>query len=95
MKHTTYALVKSRKPESDDDNQLQENVADIGNAIGFDVLLEECPSGSKNDSNGDLAGVAEVIRGLSPEFDVAGRKVSFSTAPIKVSTFFIRRINSF
>uniref|UniRef100_A0A0R3RU66 PDZ domain-containing protein n=1 Tax=Elaeophora elaphi TaxID=1147741 RepID=A0A0R3RU66_9BILA len=84
MKHTTYALVKSRKPGSDDDNQLQENVADIGNATDFNALLEECSSGARNDSNGDLSGVAEVIRGLSPEFDVVGRKVSFSTAPIKV-----------
>uniref|UniRef100_A0A1I8EHW4 Neurabin-1 n=1 Tax=Wuchereria bancrofti TaxID=6293 RepID=A0A1I8EHW4_WUCBA len=84
VKHTTYALVKSRKPENDDDNLLQENVAEVGNTTGFNVLLEECSSGVRNDSNGDLSGVTEVIRGLSPEFDVVGRKVSFSTAPIKV-----------
>ncbi|EJD76215.1 neurabin protein 1 [Loa loa] len=84
VKHTTYALVKSRKPENDDDNQLPEKVAEFGNTTGFNVLLEECSSGVKNGSNGDLSGVAEVIRGLSPEFDVVGRKVSFSTAPIKV-----------
>ncbi|CAG9540733.1 unnamed protein product [Cercopithifilaria johnstoni] len=84
VKHTTYALVKSRKPGNDDDNQLQEDIAEIGNATSFNVLLEECSSGARNDSNGDLPDVAEVIRGLSPEFDVVGRKVSFSTAPIKV-----------
>lgn len=91
MKHTTYALVKSRKPENDDDNQLQENDADVGNTTGFNVLLEECSSGTRNGSNGDLSGVTEVIRGLSPEFDVVGRKVSFSTAPIKVSIFILVR----
>ncbi|KAL3998614.1 PDZ domain (Also known as DHR or GLGF) family protein [Acanthocheilonema viteae] len=84
VKHTTYALVKSRKLENDDGNKLQKNIADIGNATGFNALLEECSSEVRNDSNGDLSGVAEVIRGLSPEFDVVGRKVSFSTAPIKV-----------
>lgn len=87
MKHTTYALVKSRKPENDDDSQLQEIVAEVRNEVGFNALLEECSSGTKNDSNGDLPDVAEVIRGLSPEFDVAGRKVSFSTAPIKARVF--------
>ncbi|VDO26006.1 unnamed protein product [Onchocerca flexuosa] len=80
VKHTTYALVKSRKPESDDDNQLQGNGTDIENTTGFN-LLEECSSGTRTDSNGDLPGVTEVIRGLSPEFDVAGRKV-FSTHSI-------------
>ncbi|KAM3720721.1 Neurabin-2 [Dirofilaria immitis] len=88
VKHTTYALVKSRKPENDDDddddNQLQENSTEVENTTAFNTLLEECSSGVRNDSNGDLQGVTEVIRGLSPEFDVAGRKVSFSTAPIKV-----------
>ncbi|KAK6106034.1 PDZ domain (Also known as DHR or GLGF) family protein [Brugia pahangi] len=83
VKHTTYALVK-RKPEKNDDDLLQRNVAEVGNTTGFNVLLEECSSGMRNGSNGDLSGVAEVIRGLSPEFDVVGRKVSFSTAPIKV-----------
>uniref|UniRef100_A0A7I4KE02 Neurabin-1 n=1 Tax=Brugia malayi TaxID=6279 RepID=A0A7I4KE02_BRUMA len=83
VKHTTYALVK-RKPEKNDDDLLQGNVVEVGNTTGFNVLLEECSSGMRNGSNGDLSGVAEVIRGLSPEFDVVGRKVSFSTAPIKV-----------
>ncbi len=86
MKHTTYALVK-RKPEKNDDDLLQGNVVEVGNTTGFNVLLEECSSGMRNGSNGDLSGVAEVIRGLSPEFDVVGRKVSFSTAPIKVIVF--------
>ncbi|VDK71403.1 unnamed protein product [Litomosoides sigmodontis] len=62
VKHTTYALVKSRKPENDDDDsQLQENVSEIRHAVGFNALSEECSSGTKNDSNGDLLDVAEVF----------------------------------
>lgn len=79
--------MKSRKSESDGKNQLHGHVAEIENTPGYNVLLEECSSGVGNGSNGDLLDVAEVIRGLSPEFDVVGRKVSFSTAPIKVGIF--------
>ncbi|VDN04103.1 unnamed protein product [Thelazia callipaeda] len=81
MKHTTYALVKSRKSESEDVVQIQDNVA---GSCELNVPLEDCSMSSKNDFNEDFSGVAEVIRGLSPEVDVVGRKVSFSTAPIKV-----------
>lgn len=74
IRHTTYALVKSRKAEEERtrDGSMESVCEDSSNG-------EECASPSGSDS-----GPTQVLRGLSPDMEITGRKVSFSTAPIKV-----------
>uniref|UniRef100_A0A914S3C8 PDZ domain-containing protein n=1 Tax=Parascaris equorum TaxID=6256 RepID=A0A914S3C8_PAREQ len=49
------------------------------------VTLGECSTASGN-ADGQAVEMVEMLRGLSPDGEVSGRKVSFSTAPIKVFT---------
>ncbi|KAJ1350836.1 SAM domain (Sterile alpha motif) [Parelaphostrongylus tenuis] len=95
MRHTTYALVKTRKDSdgyhdrirssSPEDERLNSNENDNDN--------DECDEDDVDvDGDGDSgggSGVLETRRGLSPERDCSDymsrdRKVSFSTAPIPV-----------
>lgn len=81
IRHTTYALVKSRKPNVD-----QRCAAGSINLVTTKYQNEErTASISSIDASCDAT---EIIRGLSPDTDCSGRKVSFSTAPIKVFFFF-------
>lgn len=93
MRHTTYALVKTRKDidgyngrirsSSPAEERLNEN--DNENDDGDD----DDADGDGDADSGGSSGVLETRRGLSPERDRSDymsrdRKVSFSTAPIPV-----------
>uniref|UniRef100_A0A0N5ANB7 Neurabin-1 n=1 Tax=Syphacia muris TaxID=451379 RepID=A0A0N5ANB7_9BILA len=74
VRHTTYALVKSRKVDDGKNN---------------DGSLELVCEGTSNTEEYGSQVISDppapqIVRGLSPDGEVAGRKVSFSTAPIKV-----------
>uniref|UniRef100_A0A183TXH6 Neurabin-2 n=1 Tax=Toxocara canis TaxID=6265 RepID=A0A183TXH6_TOXCA len=80
VSHTTYALVKSRKP---DDELL--NVVSTETVPYTNVSLEEYSTAGRSAEEQPME-IVEVLRGLSPDGETGSRKVSFSTAPIKVFT---------
>uniref|UniRef100_F1KRJ4 Neurabin-1 n=1 Tax=Ascaris suum TaxID=6253 RepID=F1KRJ4_ASCSU len=80
IRHTTYALVKSRRP---DDERL--SIVSADSIQETSVTLGECSTATGN-ADGQAVEMVEMLRGLSPDGEVSGRKVSFSTAPIKVFT---------
>ncbi|MFH4979458.1 hypothetical protein AB6A40_006167 [Gnathostoma spinigerum] len=79
VRHTTYALVKSRKS---DGKTIERNGNCSSSADGCLEKEEIDVNDQAECSSGEDA--VEVYRGLSPNEDSTGRKVSFSTDPIKV-----------
>ncbi|VDM61379.1 unnamed protein product [Angiostrongylus costaricensis] len=94
MRHTTYALVKTRKDTNAYNDRIRSSSPEDERRLnGNDNDNDECDDDDVDiDGDGDSgggSGVLETRRGLSPERDrpdymSRDRKVSFSTAPIPV-----------
>nr|CDJ89658.1 PDZ and Sterile alpha motif SAM domain containing protein [Haemonchus contortus]CDJ89675.1 PDZ and Sterile alpha motif SAM domain containing protein [Haemonchus contortus] len=86
MRHTTYALVKTRR-DVDEDDELDDEDDERMRSTGSDEENHHHNGHRAIVENGGMAPrVLETRRGLSPERDPLDRdrKVSFSTAPIPV-----------
>ncbi|WKX92555.1 hypothetical protein Q1695_010525 [Nippostrongylus brasiliensis] len=85
MRHTTYALVKTRRDEADDaddDDDVDERIRSVRSSSSDE---EHRGVAATARGDGSPPRVLETRRGLSPERDLdRDRKVSFSTAPIPV-----------
>ncbi|VDK53071.1 unnamed protein product [Anisakis simplex] len=77
VRHITYALVKSRRH---DDERFSQDAASDADVVCVD---NGCSTIADQEQSTETI---EMLRGLSPDGEVSGRKVSFSTAPIKVFT---------
>lgn len=86
MRHTTYALVKTRRDVDDDtEDDVDERMRSVRSSSSDEDRSPPTAVAAAEAS----PRVLETRRGLSPERDLdRDRKVSFSTAPIPVSPNF-------
>ncbi|KAK5976032.1 Neurabin protein 1 variant [Trichostrongylus colubriformis] len=88
MRHTTYALVKTRRDvdEEDEADEEDERIRSNGSDDDNHRHINNHRAVAENGGGGRAPRVLETRRGLSPERDPLDRdrKVSFSTAPIPV-----------